>query len=80
MQAYEFELSGWAALCDEGIESLALPREAEKVLIVADHDHHGIGERRARAAGERFLREGRRVRFWRPLDPGTDANDVLMGN
>ncbi len=80
MQAYEFERPGWAALCDEGIESLALPCEAGRVLIVADHDHHGIGERRARVAGERFLREGRRVRFWRPPEPGTDANDVLMGN
>jgi hypothetical protein len=63
-----------------GIESLILPCEAAKVLLVADHDHYGIGERRARAGRERFLREGRRVRFWRPLDPGAEANDVLMGN
>lgn len=80
MAAYEFELPGWAALCADGIESLQLPGEAEQVLIVADHDRSGVGERRARTASERFLREGRRVRFWRPPEPGTDANDLLIGD
>jgi DNA primase len=80
MAAYEFEAPGWAALCAEGIESLQLPGEAKKLLIAADHDRNGVGERCARAASDRFRREGRGVRLWRPPEPGTDANDVLIGD
>ncbi len=55
-------LPGWAALSAVGIEQLILPPEARMVLIVADHDANGIGERAARAAAERWLAEGRHVR------------------
>jgi putative DNA primase/helicase len=69
------ELPGWAALSANGLRSLILPLEAAKVLICADND--GTGQRAAREAAERFLREGRRVRVAMPPIPGTDFNDVL---
>jgi len=70
-------LPGWAALSASGIKNLILPPEASKVLICADNDPNGSGQRAAREAAERFLREGRRVRIATPLNSGTDFNDTL---
>jgi putative DNA primase/helicase len=72
-------LPGWAALSADGIESLVLPPQARKVLIAADHDNHGRGERAARTAAQRWLHEGRKVRIALPPTPGADFNDVLLG-
>jgi putative DNA primase/helicase len=72
-------LPGWAALSANGIEQLLLPPAARMVLIVADHDANGTGERAAYSAARRWLREGRRVRIALPLHVGDDANDLLMG-
>ena len=71
---------GWAALSAGGIEALILPPLplAGTVVILADNDVNGRGERAARAAGERWLTEGRRVRIAMPPEPGTDFNDVLL--
>jgi len=68
---------GCAALSANGLRSLSLPPDAAKVLICADNDHNGVGQRAAGEAAERFLREGRRVRIATPPIPGTDFNDVL---
>jgi hypothetical protein len=70
-------LPGWAALSANGLRSLVLPPNAAQVLICADNDHNGAGQRAAEEAAERFLREGRRVRIATPPIPGTDFNDVL---
>lgn len=70
-------LPGWAALSASGIKSLVLPCEASMVLICADNDATGSGQLAAQAAGERFLREGRRVRIAVPSVPDTDFNEVL---
>ena len=72
-------LSAWAALSEGGIRNLILPPEAEKVLIAADHDDSGVGQRAARNAAERFLAEGRRVRIAMPPEIDTDFNDLLTG-
>jgi putative DNA primase/helicase len=72
-------LPGWVALSASGIERLLLPPDARMVLIVADHDPNGIGERAAHNAARRWLREGRRVRIALPPHVGEDANDLLMG-
>ena len=72
-------LPGWAALSAGGIEALILPPEARNVLIAADNDVNGTGERAAYAAGRRWFAEGRIVRIVKPPEPGTDCNDVLMG-
>jgi putative DNA primase/helicase len=71
------EMPGWAALSEGGIRALVLPPEATHVLICADHDQSGVGQRAASDAGQRWLTEGRRVRIAMPPDPATDMADVL---
>jgi len=48
------------------------------VVLCADHDASSIGQRAARAAAERWLTEGRRVRVALP-PRGCDFNDLLLG-
>lgn len=69
-------LPGWAALSEGGVRALRLPREAKLVLICADHDANGIGQRAAHDAADRFLREGRRVRIAMP-PANIDFNGIL---
>lgn len=72
---------GWAALSAGGIEALILPPlpHAATVVILADNDANGRGERAARTAAARWLAEGRRVRLAMPPERGTDMADVLSG-
>jgi hypothetical protein len=72
-------LLGWAALSTSGLRALILPTAVRTVMILADNDVNGAGERAARAAAERWLAEGRRVRLAMPPEPGGDFNDVLVG-
>jgi putative DNA primase/helicase len=72
-------LPAWAALSAGGIEALNLPSIVRGVIILADHDANGRGQRAAYAAARRWLAEGRRVRIALPPEPGTDFNDVLLG-
>lgn len=69
----------WAALSTSGLMSLLLPAIAQDIIILADHDVNGAGERAAYAAAYRWLAEGRRVRIALPPQPGTDFADVLLG-
>jgi hypothetical protein len=73
-------LPGWACLSAGGLRSIVLPPEARLVLICADHDRNGVGQRAASEAAQRFLAEGRRVKLALPPQTGTDFNDVLAGN
>jgi putative DNA primase/helicase len=72
-----FDLPGWAALCADGIEALQLPDEVQKVIIAADRDANGVGQRAALVARERGEREGRGVEILTPPVAGADFNDVL---
>jgi hypothetical protein len=72
-------LPAWAALSASGIRALILRPEATHVIICADHDRSGTGERAAHDAAARWLGEGRRVRIAIPPEPGTDMADVLAG-
>ena len=69
--------SAWAALSTSGLVRLVLPPILRTIVILADHDVNGAGERAARAAAARWLAEGRRVRIVLPPEPGMDFNDVL---
>ena len=71
-------MPAWAALSADGIEKLVLPPEATHVVICADNDANGRGQRAARNAAQRWIAEGRRVRIALP-PPGFDFNDVLIG-
>src|SRR6516165_1024556 len=70
-------MPAWAALSAVGIKNLILPPQATHVIICADHDASGTGQRAAHSAAQRFLIEGRRVRIARPPKYGTDFNDLL---
>jgi len=72
-------MPAWAALSATGIKNLVLPPEATLVLICADHDASGAGERAAHDAAARWLAEGRRVPVAMPPEVGADFNDVLTG-
>ena len=69
----------WAALSTSGLVALALPPIVQAIIILADNDANGAGERAARAAAQRWLGEGRRIRIAMPPEPGTDMADVLAG-
>lgn len=56
-------LPGWAALSTSGLMRLVPPAIVGTVIIAADHDANYAGERAARAATDRWLAEGRRVRI-----------------
>src|SRR5262249_43794478 len=70
-------MPGLAAVSAGGIRSLVLSREATNVIISADHDASGVGERAARDAAARWLAEGRRVKLALPPRAGIDFNDIL---
>jgi putative DNA primase/helicase len=71
-------MPGWAALSTSGLVKLELPPIVRTVIILADHDVSGAGERAARIAAAGWLTEGRRVRIALPPEPGSDFNDVLL--
>lgn len=68
----------WSALSEGGIKRLDLPPLplASEVWIGADNDPVGIGA--AKAAAERWVQEGRRVRIALPPE-GDDFADLLVG-
>jgi hypothetical protein len=70
-------IPAWAALSAPGMKNLILPRDATHVVICADHDASGTGERAAHEAAARWLADGRRVRIAMPPEPGADFNNVL---
>jgi hypothetical protein len=72
-------MPAWAALSAGGLKTLVLPPEATHVLIAADHDANGAGDRAAHEAAARWLAEGRRVRIAMSPEPGTDFADILTG-
>jgi putative DNA primase/helicase len=74
-------LSVWAALSTSGLKTIRLPPEVREILIGADNDSSGAGERAAYDTANRFLREDARrtVRIVLPPISGSDWNDVLNG-
>jgi DNA primase len=72
--------AAWSAMSAGGLAGVVLPPIIEAVLIAADHDANGAGQRAARTAAERWRREGRRVRIALPARVGDDLNDMLIGS
>jgi hypothetical protein len=72
-------LPGWAASSAGGLRTLELPLAVRAVLIAADNDRSGTGQRSALAAYDRWVDEGRAVRIRCPSVVGHDYNDVLLG-
>src|SRR5580704_6503062 len=72
-----FGRAGWAAVYAGGLKTLELPSTVRAVIIAADNDASGTGQRNALAAYDRWTAEGRSVRIKTPPDVGDDFNDVL---
>ncbi len=66
--------AAWSAVSKGGLKTVALPGEVREVLIVADHDKNGEGERAARKAADRW----RRVRLWLATRAVDDLNDMVI--
>jgi hypothetical protein len=71
------DLPVWAALSTSGLEQVRLPPEAQRVLILADHDASGAGLRAAKAAAAVLRGQGGRVAIALAPEPGEDVNDLL---
>jgi hypothetical protein len=65
----------WAGLSTSGMCRMDLPPTMKEITVLADGDEPG--EVAAKAAAERWVREGRRVRIARP-PRGFDFNDLLV--
>jgi putative DNA primase/helicase len=65
----------WAALSTSGLRALVLPKSIKKVIIFADADEKGLEA--ARSAAARWYAEGRRVSIVRPVESGSDFNDLI---
>ena len=72
-------MPAWAALSTSGMVALVLPEAVRQIIILADHDASGAGERAAWTAASRWVAEGRQVRIALPPIPNTDFCDVLLG-
>lgn len=72
-------LPAWSAIAAGNLaHSLVLPPMVRAVVVAADHDTSGTGQRAADHAARRWRREGRVVRIATPDVPGMDFNDVLQ--
>lgn len=69
----------WACLSTAGLQNVILPETVREVVICADHDRNGEGQRAAHTAAERLHHLGKRVRIALPPQTGTDFNDMLKG-
>jgi hypothetical protein len=72
-----FGLPGWSAVYAGNLPALELPLAIRRILITADNDVSGAGQRNALAAYRRWTSEGRSVQIALPPDLGDDFNDVL---
>ena len=73
-----FGLAGWSAVYAGGLVRVDLPPDVRRIIIAADNDVSGAGQRNALAAYDRWTAEGRHVRIKIPPVAGTDFNDVLV--
>ena len=73
-----FGRAGWSAVYAGGLKTVELPSTVRAVIIAADNDVSGAGQRNALAAYDRWTAEGRDVRIKCPPDAGDDFNDVLI--
>ena len=73
-------LPAWAGVCAHGLETVAIPPGLAELVIGADNDVTGVGERAAHRLGQRALREEVAcVKVAVPKRVGDDWADVLVG-
>jgi putative DNA primase/helicase len=71
-------LPTWAAVSAGGLERLHVPGVVHLVLICADNDASGTGERAAKTLARRILLAGQRVKIVIPETIGADWADGMQ--
>ena len=61
-----FDLPCWSAVYAGGLKTIELPPDVRRIIIAADNDVSGAGQRNALAAYDRWTAEGREVRIKMP--------------
>ena len=69
----------WSAVSSGALSKLPVVAGVDRLLILVDHDLNGQGQAAAARCAERWSRAGRSVTQLKPKQPGTDFNDVVMG-
>jgi phage/plasmid primase-like uncharacterized protein len=67
----------WACLGAGNLARIVIPEIVSELIIAADNDVSGVGQKAAYKAAERFIAQGRTVRIPIPSRPGQDFNDLL---
>lgn len=67
----------WSTISAGGLASLVVPATVKELIIFADNDRSGTGEKAANALARRMLSEGRKVKILTPPAVGTDWADQL---
>jgi phage/plasmid primase-like uncharacterized protein len=67
----------WAALSAGNMARVPVPDTVQEVIIAADNDTGGQGQRAAWEAANAFLTLGKRVKVLMPDLAGDDCNDIL---
>lgn len=73
-----FGLPTWACLSAYGMRSFLIPEGIRQLVIIADNDANGTGQKAARALELRALKAGLEVRTWQPPTIDSDALDFLV--
>lgn len=69
----------WATLSTAGMASATWPKGLKRAVVYADHDRNYAGHAAAWSLAHRLAKDGVEVEVKVPPKPGTDWNDVLMG-
>ena len=77
VKALDWPGGAWATLGTSGMAAVELPESVRRVVIAADRDAAGAGQKAAATLARRLKAEGRRVGCWLPSIFG-DFNDELM--
>jgi putative DNA primase/helicase len=72
-----FDLPAWSAVFAGGLKTMELPPDVRSVIIAADNDVSGCGQKNTLAAYDRWASEGRTVQVKIPPVVGDDFNAVL---
>lgn len=67
----------WATISAHGLSKVILPDSVRTVIIGADRDKSGTGQRYAHYLEERMISEGRKVQLMLPDTEGMDWADIL---
>lgn len=68
----------WATVSAVGMERIVLPASITNVLIAADNDHSGTGQKAASELASRLYLEGKQVKIIMPPTLGHDFADLLL--